>query len=328
MADEFIKALFTNVVAATVSNTTTPTTLVSNTISGGSLLTSNKFRWQMQGEISFAGANTCTLSSVYGGETVSTCTVASNGAASNIGVVVNVEISGNNSVNSQYGTIHSLAGLAKSNDASTPTGLGSVGVGSGSNQLFELIVAWDSASASNSISHIHSAGELISYTEETPNPNLDEPTAYVFLSSRLNNLRYTLRKYVYFYAPLEHELTFYGYKSVTFTRAGASTATWRDGASHTVAANEPRFEYSGETVSGFAFTTGEALTYDTDNSLDDSNTICWLFDGVYKSTARGDTNPFNASGSWTGGNGHIMHIVKFNKVLTAAEDNEVEVAIS
>lgn len=329
MANEYTQVLGSTSTNVSVSNTTTLTNLFTQSIPGGTLDVQNRIRWTMQGYISFAGQNeNCTLYMYYGGATVSSC-IAKNIASSareNKAILIDAELSGDGSPNSQFGTIRSILGLPKSEDGSTPIGFGSVGIGSGGDNDFEIKAKWGSAGASNSIIHSHSSLELLSYIEDVPLDDLDNPTAYIFLNSKLNNLRYDLRKYVYVYLPFKYELDGLCYGEVTFARASTSTATYLDGASHTVAVNEPRFQYTGSTVSGLAINTAtETLTVPTSNSIHDSNSLCWRENGVYKSTVRGNTNPFNSSGVWVGNSGiHITEVVKYNKVITSAEDQETE----
>jgi hypothetical protein len=329
MTTEYVQILGSTSTNVTVTSTSL-TSVFLQEITGGSLDVQNRLRYQGQYEISFGGQDDfCTLYLYYAGLTVSNCEVKNSaaGARANKGLLIEAELSADGSINSQFGTIHSYLGLPRSEDGSTPIGFGSLGVASGGDEDFEIRVQWDSGG--NSITHNHSTLELLSYVEDVPLDDLDDPTAYIFLNSRLNRLRYDLRKDAYFYAPLEYELDFYGYGEVTFVRGSTSTATYADGVSHAVAAHEPRFEYSGSTVLGLAINTGtETLTFATTNLLSDSNTICWLENGVFKSTPT-NTNPFNGSGVWTGVNGsHITHIVKFNRVLTTSEKSEVENAIT
>ena len=144
----------------------------------------------------------------------------------------------------------------------------------------------------------------------------------IFTDSLLNRITKPLRDSVIFYAPLEVSLDFMGIDPCTFARAGTSTAVWRDAASHTVAVNEPRFEWSAGLPLGMLLTSAtptESLTYATANNLSDANTLFWIQEGVVKKTTA-DTNPFNGSGVWTGASGsHIRRILKFNKVLSASE---------
>ena len=314
----------------TVSNTATRTSVFSELIDGGRLGEHNKLEWEMSGNIGFAANGELTIESYYAGVTISTCTVSSSAGVTSTGLTVLARLSGDGSANAQFGTIQAEVGIPYSQDLSSPVGWGTASEASGSDQTFEVKVKWDTASTSNSVTHNHSTLTLLGYSPDPTPTTLAEPTFLILSNSKLNYLDYTLRKSVYFYAPLEHDFIFFGYGDVTFARASASTATWRDGASHTVAAGEGRFEYDGEDILGLAINTGtETLTYSTQNSLNDSNTICWIQDGVYKSTKNGDTNPFDGSGVWTGTSGvNIKHIVKFNKVISSAENNMVAAALA
>jgi hypothetical protein len=330
MANEYVQVLGTTSTDITIANTIALTSLFSTTILGGLISTNNKVRWEAQCKISFANTTYITLYSYFAGQTVASCIVRNNNSSgqTNKGLIIEATICGDNSPTSQIGILKTILGIPLGDDASTPVGFGTSGGNSNGDQTFEIKGAWNTTGLSNSITHLYSSTELISYVPDLPTDDLDDPTAYIFINSKLNNLRYDLRKYAYFYAPLEHELDFYGYGDVTFTRAGSTTSTYRDGATHTVEANEPRFEYSGETVSGLALNTAsETLNFSTSNSLNDSNTICWLENGVFKTTPT-NTNPFNGSGNWTGTSGtHITQIVKFNKILTDSEISEVQTAI-
>jgi len=308
----------------TVANTLTRTSIYSFTVEGGTLDTANSVIYEGQGTIGFGGANELTLEMEYGGTVVAECTVASVGALSSSSLFIDARLSADGSVNSQNGFIRSTLGVASSSDASVPLGFGSIGESSNGDQTFEIFATWDAASSSNTITIGYSSLELLGFSEDTALPALEEPTAYIFISSKLNQLRYDLRKDVYFYAPLEHELTFYGYGEVTFTRASTGTATWRDGAGHTVSINSGRFEYSGDDALGLAINTStETLAFTTSNNLGDSNTLCWLRDGVFKSTPT-TANPFTGS-TYTGTSGvHITQFVKFNRVLTVNEIAAVE----
>ena len=144
----------------------------------------------------------------------------------------------------------------------------------------------------------------------------------IFTDSLLNRIIKPLRDSVIFYAPLEVSLDFMGIDPCTFTRAGTSTATWRDGTAHAVAVDEPRFEWSAGLPLGMLLTSAtptESLQFASANNLSDANTLFWIQEGVVKKTTA-DTNPFNGSGVWTGASGsHIRRVLKFNRVLTADE---------
>lgn len=313
-----------------VGNSTTETSLYSATIDGGLLGSNNRVDWDMIGAVQFAGAHTLTLRAFYAGVTVSTCTIGASGAAGPTGLTVKVSLRADGSANAQFCTISGIPGLAYSADTSVPVGYGTASVSSGSDQTFSVTGQWDNAASGTTVTCSHATLKLLGWNTETAAPSLDEPVMQILTNSKLNKLNYTLRKSVYFYSPLEHDLSSFCYGSPSFTRSGATVATWRDGGSHTVIANSPRFEYSGETVLGMAInTSSETLTFDTDNALSDGNDICWLEDNVYKSTYNGDSNPFNGSGEYAGTSGvHVSHFVKFNKSLTAAENSQVEEALT
>lgn len=314
----------------TGQNTTSETTLYNETVDGGLLDTDGRIKWDMSGRIGFATSGSCTLRAKYGGSLLASCVLAVGTAISATGLNVTVKLNGAGSVSSQSGTIEAYAGIVQSNDSSTPVGWGTTGIASGAAATFTVTAQWAAAATNSLITHSHSILTLMGEEETEEAEELDEPTFQILGSTRLNRLHYTVRKYAYFYAPLEHDLTFFGYGSSTFTRASTSTATWRDGASHSIAVDQPRFEYSGDNVTGLKLSVAsETLTFASANNLSDSNTLCYLLEGVYKSTLRGDTNIFNGSGTVTGlSNQHLMHVVKFNKVLTLAEDQLVETALT
>lgn len=318
------KVVYIETTNTTVTNTVTTTNIFQTSIDGGTLGTTNKLRWDMQGIVSFDTTNFVTIGLVYGGSTVATCVVGTGVTTSNLatkGLRVVAELSGDGSVSSQFGTIHSYLGVTRDQDASVPIGHGAAGVASGSAQNFTVNVKWSAGSTYNILTHSHSTLELLGYNEPALITEVDDDViGIIYMGSKLNNLNYILRKSVYFYAPLENDLIFYGYGSCSFTRTSATTATWRDGATHAVAANKPRFEYSGDTYLGLAINTAtETLSYSTSNVLNDSNTIIWLENAVVKSTLT-HSNPFNSSGVYIGTSGvHIRQIVKLNKVATTAE---------
>lgn len=310
----------------TIANTVTETALYTGTLPGGSLNVANKAKWEMSGKISFAGVATLTLRLYYNNTLVTTCSVTSAGAETSIGIVIYATLNGDGSIGSQFGTIQAFTDA----DVTSNVGWGASTQGSGGDLEFKVTAQWSGASSSNTITNHHSVLSVLGIATVAEAEELDEDaTAIIFVDSKLNGLDYDLRNDCYFYAPLEHDLIFYGYGNVTFTRATASTATWRDGGSHDVAINEPRFEYSGETLLGLAINTAtETLTYDTDNDLSGSGTLCWLQDNVFKSTPS-TTNPFNGSGVYTGTSGvHISNICKFNRVLTAGEIGLVQAALT
>ena len=313
----------------TVANTVARTSIYSFTVEGGTLDTANSIVYEGQGFIGFAGANALTLEMEYGGSIVAECVVESAGALTNASLFIDARLSADGSVDSQNGFIRSTLGVPASQDNSVPLGFGSIGEASNGDQTFEIFATWDGASSSNTVTIGYQSLEQLGFSEDTSLPELEEPTGYIFISSRLNEVRYGLRKDAYVYLPLEHDLAGLCYGAVTFVRATTSTATWRDGASHAIVANKGRFEYSTDTPLGLALNTAtETLSLDPENLLGDSNTLCWLRDNVFKSTPS-TANPFSTMSVYTGTSGvHISHVTKFNRVLTTAEIAEVEVALT
>jgi hypothetical protein len=329
---QFVQILGLTSTDVVISNTVAETTLYSQLIDGGTLDTENTLRWQIQGKIGFNGADGLTTKLKYGGTLVASCIVRSgvNNPRANNGLFIEAKLSGDGSINSQHGLIRSTVGLSITEDDSTRVGFGTAGIDSSGDQTLLITGTWNVANANNTVTLQHASLEKISFTEEVEVPSLDEPTAQILISSKLNNrsgksLDKAIRKKIYFYAPLEHETTFYGYGDVTFARVGTTVATWRDGATHTVEENKPRFEYSGEDPLGMAINTSvETLTFDPSNALNDGNTVIWLEDGVFKSTPT-NTNPFNASGVWVGTSDiHISHVVKANTVLNSSEISAIQ----
>lgn len=323
MAIEYVEVLDIENVNVTVANTLTTTTIYTTTIPGGSLGENNSLRWQSQNIISSNNSSsTLTVQTYYGGLTVSSVVVqTSNGTGmASRGLFLEGIISGDGSVNSQVGILRSELGVAYSADASIPVGFGTCGVSSNGDQTFAVKVNWSASGASNSFICYHSTLELVSFVEDTAVSSLDEPTAQILISSKLNKMDWNLRKNVYFYAPLEYDLVFHGYGACTYTRTGTtSTAIWRDGASHAVDTNKPRFEYSGDNTIGIAINTAtETLAFDTQNLLSNSNTLIWLENNVLKSTPT-NTNIFTGS-TYSGSTGvHLKHLIKFSRVLSASE---------
>lgn len=327
---ELVEILDINNTALAIT-TTTITELYTKTITGGSLGTDNKVRWQMQGKFSFSASNTLSLYMVYGGTTVTSCYIESNTAAERIdkGLTLEGWLNSSGSASAQYGFLTASAGLAVSENIGQLVGFGNSVENSGGDLDFKILAQLGIAvGGTDSVTHLNSTLELLSFTQDTTIPDLDEPTAYIYTNSRLNRLHYSKRKDVIFYAPLKHEFTFFGIGTYSFVRASSIGATWRDGASHTVSENYGRFEYNGEVPLGLYLDTSiETLGFDPQNPLNDSNTLCWVQDGVYKSTKRGDTNFFNASSIATGITAHIAEVVKFNKVISTSEDNEMAVIL-
>jgi hypothetical protein len=149
--------------------------------------------------------------------------------------------------------------------------------------------------------------------------------------ANLLKLNYALRKKITFYAPLTDNLDFMGIDGVTFLRASTSVAYRRDGFTHDVAVNIPRFQYgvggNYEIGLGCAITAGETLAYAVENVLNNSSTLIWFEDRAPKSTPT-QTNPFNSSGVWVGNLGfHISHICKLDSIISDGEINAIQAAL-
>ena len=149
----------------------------------------------------------------------------------------------------------------------------------------------------------------------------------LWTASKLTRLTHSLRRDLRFYAPLQDHLDFYGVEPVTFTRAGAANATWRDGQTHSCPTNTPRFEYDGELPLGVLIASGETLQFASANQLDSASTLIWFEDDVPKSTPS-NNNPFSSSGIWTGNlNVHVKHVAKANRSLSNAEIITIQTAL-
>ena len=139
--------------------------------------------------------------------------------------------------------------------------------------------------------------------------------------SKLNDVPLQVRRKLRFYAPLTESLDFMGVDPVTFTRASASSAMWRDGASHTIGQHVPRFEYDAVTQFPLGLLIGitESLVFNPANYLHNADTLIWFEEATPKSTPT-NVNPFDATGAWTGNrNIHIKHIVKAIAGMTLSE---------
>jgi hypothetical protein len=193
---------------------------------------------------------------------------------------------------------------------------------SDSDQDLIITAQWNNANAANAVTKDHVTVVKIATPEEVTPPDPDQPLTMLYSVGKLSRLPHSLFKDVTFYAELTHSLDFMGVGSATFTRASTSTATWRDGAAHAVAANQPRFEYSGEVPRGLLFSTvaGEALNFPTTNNLSDAGILFYVLDGVVKK-APSDTNPINGSGNLSGVGVHYRDLLKFRtgRVLSAQE---------
>jgi len=145
---------------------------------------------------------------------------------------------------------------------------------------------------------------------------------YLLADSDLNRLPRTIFRSIVFYAPLIGNLKLpIGRGDITFTRASTDSATYRDLQSHSVAVDEPRFNWQSAAIPlgiGFDSAKSESLSFAPSNNLDDLSTLVWFEDNVYKHTPT-DSNPIDASGNWVGNNADIKKLTKFNRTLATSE---------
>lgn len=323
---EYTQLLDVNGTTVTLSNSTSEATLYTYTVPGGTLADYNTLRLQVQAVYSLAGDNNnLALSMQYAGETAGTISIGTVGKSDSSlseALVLEGLLSGSGNPTIQIGAVSAVVGLSMSQFSGNLAGYQAVGVNSAGNQTLKIIAKFDTADANNSITFYHGTLEYLNYITNDPTPDLDEPTLQLWSACRLNSLNWETRKDIVFYAPLEYDLVFMGYDSCTFTRTGITTATWRDGGSHQVDEDKPRFEYTGETISGLAINPSlEHLSFSSSNVLSNSSTLIWIQDQEIKSTLT-ESNPFNSSGVYVGitpGAVHIKQIVKFNRVATSSE---------
>jgi hypothetical protein len=149
----------------------------------------------------------------------------------------------------------------------------------------------------------------------------------LWTSSRLGRLDYTLRRAITFFAPLTDSLDFMGVEPAGFSRGFASAAIWRDGLSHAIPANVPRFQYYQGGPLGLYLVSGESLFFSSMNGLDNANTLMWFEDNVAKCTPT-NTNPFASSGFWVGNlDVHIKHLAKANTTLAFSDIQKIQQAL-
>lgn len=155
-------------------------------------------------------------------------------------------------------------------------------------------------------------------------------TRQIWSVSKIQKLPISLRRKIEFYAPLIHNLDYWGVGEASFTRAGVSSAIGRDGAGHSVQANTPRFEYSGEAPLGVRLDATETLRFHPGNRLEAvaPGTFIWFEDDIAK-IGPWDESPFDQNGIWQGStNIHLKDVVKFSEPLTDPEINAVLSTIS
>jgi hypothetical protein len=197
---------------------------------------------------------------------------------------------------------------------------------SSSDQDLKIFFEWSVADAGNIAVMEHVSVEVLGDPLEVEAGLSDAPMTQVLSMSLINRLPQSLYRKLNFYGEFTHHLDHTGIGTATIVRGTAQNATWRDGAAHSVAANLPRFEYSGSTPLGLLINSAvsETFTIPIANNLNGANTLFWRENNVNKHTTL-NTNPFNGSGVWTGTNNiHVSHIMGFNAVLSADEISLVD----
>jgi hypothetical protein len=313
----------------TVGNTASKLPLWTQTITGGDLGSDKRIEALGQGKFSKTTSGVLRLRLEYGTTILATAVIHVAATQTDVGFLAEAVLSAKGA-GAQVGTINVFVG--------TPTGdwgaqmlLIDDGAGlldSNSTLDMKITAQFDNAAAGDTITMEHLVSTINGFTAEAEVPEQPVPNTAIFTMSKLNSLPIELLLELKFYAPLEHDLDFFGIGAATFTRASTSTAVWRDGVAHAVAINEPRFEYSGETPQGLAMSTSapvETLTFPTANGLSDANTLIYVIDGVVKSTLDGDPNIFTAGGAYNGGDDkHLLHVFKFKRALTPVENATVK----
>lgn len=149
----------------------------------------------------------------------------------------------------------------------------------------------------------------------------------LWTNSKLLTLEFSLRKKIKFHAPLLYSLDFHGVDPVVYTRAGTFGAIYRDGGTHTVAADAPIFEWDNDLPLGLWLASPATLQYAAGNGLSSADTIIWFENDLPKSTPTQGV-PFDGSGNWAGNlDIHLKHIVKANTVLSNTEINQIQTAL-
>ena len=150
----------------------------------------------------------------------------------------------------------------------------------------------------------------------------------LWTTSKLGRIPYSLRKDIYFFAPLTESLEFMGIEPVAFARAALSTRIGRDGLVHQVAANVPSFNFNVEQPRGLWMFAGETLQFSPANGLNDSNTLIWFEDEVPKYTPQ-DANPIASTGHWVGRLDVVVkYLLKAKRQLTVAEIFQIQDALA
>jgi hypothetical protein len=315
---EYVEVIDIDAGTVIVSNSINSATLYSFSIPGNSLEESNTLRFQGQAFTSLLSSATLSIFMSYGGNTVSTVLLSATSQQVSKPLLIEGWLSASGGPTLQVGTLRVTPGFTLSVINQTKlASYGSSSTSSNGEADFKIIAKWSTASASNALTFRHGSLEKTGYIESTLPPELTEPNFMLLAGTLLNKLHWETRKDITFYAPLEYDLAFLGIGDSTFTRSIASSALWRDGSTHSIDVNKPRFEYLNDITRGMSIdTTTEVLMFGVNNGLHNSNTLVWIEDFLVKSTLTA-SNPFNSSGVYIGASGvSIKHIIKFNKVVT------------
>lgn len=339
MSTEYVEIIDNDGAEETVANTASRIEIyrtsdrVTGGIIGGTLGLTNSLRITMAGTISVPSASGILAIELEYGTTpllagLEFGTVSGELPIISGGLVVEALLSAQGS--ETYQKLHMVGSMEI--DANNQVGIPVTHAGgieaSAADQELVMYAQWDFANPGFSFTKEHVMVEKIGTPIEVSVSDPTPPATKIVSVSLLNRLPSSLFKDVTFYADLLHNLDHTGVGDPVFTRASTSTAVWRDGASHSVAVNEGRFSYNGDTARGLLLnTTTEALTFSTANNLSDSNPLYWFESGTLKHTTSpsASSNPFGGGGSWTSAtNIYIKHILKFGRTLTAAEDTLVQ----
>lgn len=316
--------------SVTVANTTTETTVydvanhIVEGIVGGTMGEDDTLWICSRYKVSFVNNSAQLSVNIYfGASAVVTITFRplSGAPYTDLGLAVEAYISNLGNVSVQVMHASGTMELAISDTGGVPNARAGSAEDTGSDQPLKVKTQWNNASSGNSVTHDHTFVVVVGPPAEVVVTESDPPLTQVLSVALLNSLPSVLYKDVTFYGEFLHHLDFLGIGTAAITRASSQNATWRDGGSHSVAANLPRFEYTGETAKGLLINSGASETFTVDplNDLDNASTLFWKEDGVTKNTPT-NTNPFDNSGVWIGTNNiHVSHVLKFNRTLTAVE---------
>jgi len=293
-------------------------------VPGGTLPDEKSIRITLQGMVSFATVTAeLTVYIKYGAacEALATFGISGGEPVVDAAFVVEALLSGMNGPNLQKMHMFGVVGVPVEDWIGIPTGSAGGTEDASDDQDLKIYFQWNESAAGNEAVKEHVIVEIIADPIEVDVGDSAAPLTQIVALSLLNKLPESLYKDVTFYGEFLHHLDYTGIGEAAVARAAAANATWRDGSAHSVAANRPRFEYSADVAQGLLINSGvsETLTIPNTNALESANTLFWKENGVIKYTTL-NTNPFNGSGVWTGTNNiHISHVLKFNRVLSAAE---------